>query len=328
MGVSRATLRFVFVVAAYVGVLAWLAKWVGHPFVYTLTQRQMGVLALVYYSALAIALAGKLMWVHRAWKALPQGCRVTALGEWVTPDEAAYMHLVPWRGFTWQFTAHLGVAEATNAVLASYDTDVRASTRLPMVACTTLLLPGINFLVFPALLLAHMESVDRAQREMEHCLTARQHVQGFVPPQRPTGLSWVKPLLAASLLTWIGVPFVIIELLDLRAGASTDATSTSTTAVGPIKTPEHVELHSDRIAQAMTDCARADGNEVPKSFEACAAVTEPLKAAAMAGGARYSWDDHGVLTAWWPEHERVWAKRHVSCTPQRGCEYQREKFGL
>jgi hypothetical protein len=78
--VPRAALKYVFIVAAYVGVVAFLAKWVGSPFLYELTPRQSSSLSLVYFAALAIALAAKLIWVHRAWSALPPACRLTALG--------------------------------------------------------------------------------------------------------------------------------------------------------------------------------------------------------------------------------------------------------
>jgi hypothetical protein len=166
---------------------------------------------------------------------------------------------------------------------------------------------------------------------MDRCLTTNAHVRGYLPPQRPTGLSWVKPLVFLTLLMWLAVPFVFVYAVTLRYPKTT---SSGPGAIGPVKTPARVELHSDRIAEAMSACARLDGNKVPKSFAACPNVKEPLHMAIIEGGARYEWESgavpgyHGTLVTWWPDAPRVYAKRHLSCSERSGCQVQPEKYGL
>jgi hypothetical protein len=200
------------------------------------------------------------------------------------------------------------VAEATNAVLASYDTRAYTSTRLPFVACATLLLPGINLVLFPAFLYAHMESVDRAQVEMTRCLAGAPVARPYVPPHRPSNLSFVWPMVLASLLLWIGVPIVLVNVFAALMHRRDDSTSRTTS----VATPDRIEFHANRIAESMATCARLDERKVPGELAACKEADLPVQVAHIEGGADYSWQGDTLTTVAW-SGKSTHAPRRVVC---------------
>jgi hypothetical protein len=322
VGVPRGALKFFFFVLGYLGCAAfvfWLVapRW-GFP------PAQVGRIGHVTWVAFVSAFIAKLWWLYVAWTAIPKTCRLTAQGEAIAPEDAAVKHLVPTSAVFWQFKAHVGLAEATNAVLASYDTKAEASTRIPFLACCLFFLPGVNLAFFVGLLFLHMRDVDSAHVEMARCLTSAQHVRGYVPPQPPTMLSMAKLIAFASLLTWIPLPWAFIALVDWTSAPRREVAAKKE-ANGPVKTPQRVHFHADRIAEEMAACARLDGNTVPAFFERCPNVELELKVARIEGDAVYTWEA-GTLTAWTPGVRRVYTQRHVSCTTDT-CSWKPEPFG-
>ena len=306
MNVPRSAYRHAFVVGAYVGAIGFVLRVMG-PFI-GIPLRIGAAIGTLYYVALAVALGAKLGWSYAAWNALPAGCRLTGLGRHVPPDEAVWRHFMPWSTLFWQFTVHVGVAEATNSVLASYDTHAETSTRLPFIACATLLLPGINLVLFPAFLYAHMESVDRAQEEMTRCLAAAPVARPYVPPHRPSHLSLVWPIVLASLCLWLGVPIVLANLVHAMVKRSDDS-PTRTTSVA---TPDRIEFHANRIAEAMATCARLNERKLPGELAACREADLPVQVAHIEGGADYEWHDDTLTTVAW-SRKSTHAPRRVVC---------------
>lgn len=306
MNVPRSAYGHAFVVGAYVGAIGFVVRVMG-PFI-GIPLRVGAAIGTLYYVALAVALGAKLGWSYAAWNALPAGCRLTGLGRYIPPDEAVWRHFMPWSTLLWQFTVHVGVAEATNSVLASYDTRAQTSTRLPFIACATLLLPGINLVLFPAFLYAHMESVDRAQIEMTRCLGGAPVARPYVPPHRPSNLSFVWPTVLASLCLWLGVPIVLANALAAMMKRNDDAPSKATS----VATPDRIEFHANRIAEAMATCARLNERKMPGQLAACREADLPVQVARIEGGADYEWADDTLSTVAW-SGKSTHAPRRVIC---------------
>lgn len=309
MRIPRAPLKFLFLALAYGGI-ATFVFWVFAPR-WGFLPAQVGRVGNVWWLALLAAFFVKLKWLHIAWSAVPERCRVTGQGEAISPDEAAYKHLKPKDAVFWQFPAHVGLAEATNAVLASYDTHAEASTRVPFLACATLFLPVINLVAFPALLFVHMADVDAAHVEMERCLAANAHVRPYMPPQPPTMLSLAKVVAFSTLLTWIPLPFLFVELVPYtRPPKQTEL------AQPPPAPPAHIEADLDAVATLLVSCADTT-HEVPQNLSECRDADAKLRAINAEHHDAIMVFATPNLTVWAPTYGRGYGRRRITCGPDR-----------
>lgn len=162
--------------------------------------------------------AFKLWWSHNAWSALPPECRTTSTGRRLTVREVSWRFFFPLYGLYWGFLVHVGVVEATNAVLASYGSTERARPLFAWLACIAVLIPGVN-LLSPWLLAVHMFECDRAQAKMLELLAhGPPTVAPLGPPRPPTPLRFA-PWISFGLVAFELVALVVaLQLLVYAAG--------------------------------------------------------------------------------------------------------------
>lgn len=168
-------------------------------------------------------LAFHLGWVHYAWGAIPPECRRTGSGRWITISSASRYFLVPVYALYWAFIAHVGVAEATNSVLASYGSQRRASTALPWAACILFLLPGPNVILAPLVLVLHMFDCDAAQAGMlEHLSKGPPTVHALAPPEE-SRLRFAWLVVLGPWIALVTVAFVVTSLANRETKESRSA---------------------------------------------------------------------------------------------------------
>jgi hypothetical protein len=160
----------------------------------------------------------------------------------MTTTAAARYLLVPIYNLYWAFLAHVGVAEATNEVLASYGSKTRASTALPWIACILFLLPGPNLLAAPLFLVLHMFDCDVAQAEMLELLSkGPPTVRPLVAPEKtPVRFAWLvvgAPVLTLALLA---IGWMTMVRKAVEAGRQAD-----------------LEVTADEYATALVACVEA-----------------------------------------------------------------------
>ena len=284
----RPWLAHVFIVVAIGGIVALTAAIAS--FVVPHAGRAIVPLWTFGKWLLVVAFALELAWVHRAWSALPPWCRATATGRAVTPSEAVFYHFVPILNLGWVFTAHIGVCEATNAVLEAYGEDrasPRASPRLAFWALTLGSIPGIAVLALPLLLGRHMARCDAAQLRMHALLVAAPPPRPLAPPTEGPGRRslirwrWVGP---ATFLFCIIAPAVALSILAGRAvkkAKSEIARLEASAATAPARDGSPDAIVS-AIASAVADCASQHPDEPLPELRDC-----PAAQAAMPHGRRH-----------------------------------------
>jgi hypothetical protein len=115
---------------------------------------------------LLVALVAAMVWLHGAWRSVPDQMRYTDAGRWITPGQAVGYNFIPFYNLYWVFVANLGLCEAINRTLVAQGKQPRAPKGLAIAACVSQLVPYCNLLVGPILWAVYMFMVDTARKDM------------------------------------------------------------------------------------------------------------------------------------------------------------------
>src|SRR5947209_4595283 len=158
--------------------------------------------------ALLLALVATIMllvWLARTWRAVP------AEFGGMAPLKSVGLLFVPWFNIYWMFRAIPGLSATLSRALRSYDpgAPAQAGYGAGVTACVLSLVPGLNVLTLPALLL-WLRSAARAANRLSELAAAG-------PPQTPPQPAPKRLLLGCALA---GAAAVLLPVLTLGAAAA------------------------------------------------------------------------------------------------------------
>jgi hypothetical protein len=127
-------------------------------------------------------------------------------------------------------------------------------------------------------------------------------------------LSLTKVVAFSTLLTWIPLPFLFVELVPYTRPR--EKTESSARATAPPPPPATVEGDLDAMTAALTSCAQAM-HAVPDNLEQCPEAKTQIDAANAARGNAVYVFATPKLTAWTPTYGNAYGVRRIVCNADR-----------
>ncbi len=126
----------------------------------------LGVIALVWCTAVFSWVVSCLTWVYKSWEFLPREYRRTASGREISPAAAVGFEFVPIYNLYWVFAQNLGYCEALDSVMMQSGRSARAPKSLALACCVMQVIPYVNFLFAPFVWLVYMFVADSVKAQL------------------------------------------------------------------------------------------------------------------------------------------------------------------